>query len=171
MLNKFKLVFFIVIALSTLVLVNYSSPTYRIGKITGAEVKRVDASNEGSEDDKSTKHLTRDVYYAYLQEDSGEPYVLRNEDTGLGFPLYFKFDSANEQAKIRGFQDDKSRVLVKYYGWRVTILSIFPNLLDVKKTTDMEAPFSITAIIMYSIWFLLFVTLYIFLFKRKKQNN
>lgn len=167
--RKLKIAILTIVSLFFLVLINYSTPAYKVGKITGAEVKRVDNSDNVKDEYGSKTLLTRDVYYVYLQGDDGDPLVLRNEDTKLGFPMYFKFDSANEQAKIRGFQDNKSRVWVKYYGWRITILSVFPNLIESKETSDIEPPLPILAFVMYALWFLL--TAFVATKILKKSNN
>ena len=62
-------------------------------------------------------------------------FVFKNEDTGWGWPPYFKFNSADVTAEAQAFATDKEKpwVLVKYYGWRFTMFSMFPNVLDLKK--------------------------------------
>jgi hypothetical protein len=60
--------------------------------------------------------------------------VFRNEDTGWGWPPYFKFNSADLTAQAQAYASaaDKPWVLVKYYGWRIRIFSIFPNAVSLQ---------------------------------------
>ncbi|RMV50137.1 hypothetical protein ALP10_102020 [Pseudomonas syringae pv. helianthi] len=68
----------------------------------------------------------------------------RNEDTGWSFPWYFKFDSADIQAKAQGYSRDSQQLaLIRYYGWRITILSMFPNVTEVEAVTSRDQPFPI----------------------------
>jgi len=61
--------------------------------------------------------------------------VFRNEDTGWGWPPYLKFNSADLTAEAQAFASDQNKpwVLVKYYGWRIKIFSMFPNALNLKE--------------------------------------
>ena len=61
--------------------------------------------------------------------------MYRNEDTGWGWPPYFKFNSADVTAQAQSLagETEKSWVLVTYYGWRVTLLSHFPNAIGLEK--------------------------------------
>ncbi|MBW1840984.1 MAG: DUF1523 family protein, partial [Deltaproteobacteria bacterium] len=48
---------------------------------------------------------------------------------------YFKFDSADltAQAQALATHQEKPWVLVKYYGWRIRIFSMFPNAVKLKE--------------------------------------
>ena len=46
-------------------------------------------------DDQSTGLINRDVQFIQTVRANGRPMVYRNEDTGWGWPPYFKFDTAN----------------------------------------------------------------------------
>jgi hypothetical protein len=63
--------------------------------------------------------------------------VFRNEDTGWGWPPYFKFNSADITAQAQSFTtaEEKTWILVKYYGWRIHIFDIFPNVTSLKQVT------------------------------------
>lgn len=64
----------------------------------------------------------------------GATRVYRNEDTGWGWPPYFKLDSQNVQAIA---QDQTSTaaapkwVAITHYGWRSELLTIFPNAVSI----------------------------------------
>jgi hypothetical protein len=89
--------------------------------VTGAEVKRMDDGAGG----------TRDIYFIFAEDpESRAPRVFRNEDTGFGFPPYFKFASANLQASANRFAADRQMVAVTHYGWRIPMISAFPNAVS-----------------------------------------
>ena len=64
----------------------------------------------------------------------GATRVYRNEDTGWGWPPYFKLDSQNVQAMA---QDQTSTsaapkwVAITHYGWRSELITIFPNVFNI----------------------------------------
>lgn len=116
-------------------------PRQNVVKITGVEVKRMDAQGVINANNPADGP-TRDVYFINTQDlDSGEPRVFRNEDTGWFFPFYFKFDSADIQAKAQNFaRTDNNLTLVRYYGWRSHVFSMFPNLTDLAPTDTRDEP-------------------------------
>lgn len=61
--------------------------------------------------------------------------VFRNEDAGF-YPPYFKFDSADLQARANRIKEQcpEVPVIVNGYGWRIPFLSMFPN------ATSIDAP-------------------------------
>ena len=59
----------------------------------------------------------------------------RNEDTGWGWPPYFKMDSSslNTEAKeVQSTADAPKWVAVTHYGWRIAWMSIYPNAVRVR---------------------------------------
>ena len=65
----------------------------------------------------------------------GTKRVYRNEDTGVGWPPYFKFDSADLQADAQAVISTRAEpqwVAVRHYGWRSTLISIYPNATSLK---------------------------------------
>jgi len=97
---------------------HYALPRVSTVQIVGVEVKRVDGET-GS----------RDVYMIQAQDpDTGRVRVLRNEDA----LLYLKMNSADLQAKVTAFSrgEPPRHVAVRHYGWRIPILSIFPNAIS-----------------------------------------
>jgi hypothetical protein len=60
--------------------------------------------------------------------------VYRNEDTGWVWPPYFKYDSSNLQAEAQNAKSTAAApqwVSVTHYGWRLPILSIYPNAVNI----------------------------------------
>ncbi len=73
--------------------------------------------------------------------ENGKPIVYRNEDTGWGWPPYFKFDTSNLQAEASDLSSTKADpvwVAVRHYGWRNEFLSIFPNAVGVKQVAGPD---------------------------------
>lgn len=137
-----------------LLLINYATPTSVIGIINGTEVKRIenkelDTSNHSI---KNENIRSKDVYYIYGENKDKKPWVMRNEDTGFGFPPYFKFNSANIHAQAKSLEDSGSLVLVTHYGWRSTIFSVFPNITSIEAVDENESDLNLIAIFIYSIW-------------------
>jgi len=97
---------------------HYTLPRVSVVKVVGVEVKRADAEQG-----------TRDVYMIQSQlSDGGGIRVFRNEDAWL----YLKFDSATLQARVTGLSREESveAVAIRHYGWRIPVLSIFPNAIS-----------------------------------------
>ena len=136
------------------ILINYATPSSVIGVINGTEVKRIEKNEtEISNDHKKSENIrSKDVYYIYGETKNKKTWVMRNEDTGFGFPPYFKFNSANIHAKAKSLEDSESLVSVTYYGWRSTIFSVFPNITSIKVTDEKESEQNLIAIFIYSIW-------------------
>lgn len=108
--------------------IHYNLPHTDVVQIVGTDIKRTDSRSK-------EELVTRDVRFITALTLDDEARVYRNEDTGWGWPPYLKFNSADisGQAQMLAGEDEKSWVLVTYYGWRVTIFSIFPNAISLKK--------------------------------------
>jgi hypothetical protein len=117
--NKFTIALIGVALLFTVLGLHYALPRVALVQVVGVEVKRADAEQG-----------TRDVYMIQTQLiDGGAVRVFRNEDAWL----YLKFDSANLQARATGLSRDETveAVAIRYYGWRIPVLSMFPNAISV----------------------------------------
>jgi Protein of unknown function (DUF1523). len=78
--------------------------------------------------------INRDVFFIQAIQTNDRPMVYRNEDTGWGWPPYFKFDTSNLQAEAADLKSTKAApqwVAVRHYGWRNEFLSIYPNAVAV----------------------------------------
>ncbi len=102
--------------------------------ITGTDVKRLDVEIRKPDESK-----TRDVRYIYAADiEGGKARAFRNEDNAW----YFKFDSGDLAAQAMSMaqqetadiaEGQKDVVLIKYYGVRIPILHMYPNLISMKK--------------------------------------
>ncbi|KPW91862.1 Uncharacterized protein ALO50_04886, partial [Pseudomonas syringae pv. cerasicola] len=137
------LVVFVALGIGALSLY-YVLPRHDVVMITGVEVKRMDADGVINAENPADGP-TRDVYFINTEDpDTKKVVVYRNEDTGWSFPWYFKFDSADIQAKAQGYSRDSQQLaLIRYYGWRITILSMFPNVTEVEAVTSRDQPFPV----------------------------
>jgi hypothetical protein len=147
-------------------------PLTAVGQITGTDVKRIDKSGGKSksvqENRKGEKVVqSTDVRFINIVSRNGKVMVFRNEDTGWGWPPYFKFNSADLTAQAQAFStsEEKPWVLVKYYGWRVRIFSMFPNAVSLK-----EVDKDYTHIPLFNIVFVcILIILAIFIRRKYKQ--
>ena len=114
---------------------HYHLPQGEVVRITGTEVKRMDVDT-GELRTGGQPGGTRDVRFINAVTADGGTRVYRNEDTGWGFPPYLKFDSADITAEAQDLAGRNGWVLVERYGWRIRVLSMFPNVLDL---TEVEA--------------------------------
>lgn len=104
--------FFVALGLS------YVLPQVSMVEVVGVEVKRADAEQG-----------THDVYLIQTQLiDGGAVRVFRNEDAWL----YLKFYSATLQARVTVLSRGQGTepVAVRDYGWRIPVLSMFPNAIS-----------------------------------------
>ncbi len=121
-------------------ILQYTLPRYDIVRIVNTEVRRVDFgensmfwANTGVGDAEGT--ADRDVFFIDTIRENGRPRVYRNEDTGWGWPPYFKLDASNLQAQasdLASTSADPQWVSVRFYGWRMEVMSIFPNAVSIK---------------------------------------
>ena len=104
-----------------------------------------------------TESGLRDVRYIETVRTSGRELVLRNEDTGWIWPPYFKFNSADMQARVRNLvstQADPEWVAISFYGIRSQIFSIYPNVLRVRVVEGPEVTIiPWTRIILFTVLF------------------
>lgn len=92
-------------------------------------------------DDQSANLISRDVQFIQAIRPNSSNIVYRNEDTGWGWPFYFKFDTANlytEAADLVSTKDNPEWVSVLHYGWRNEFLSVFPNAISVKAVSGPD---------------------------------
>lgn len=84
----------------------------------------------------------RDIRFIDAVRPNGKVIVYRNEDTGWIWPPYFKYDSANLQAEATNLTSTDAApkwVMVTHYGWRVPVLSIYPNAVSMRLVEGPEA--------------------------------
>lgn len=125
---------------------HYTLPQHDIVRIVGTENRRVDIGSNaifwsGSEAGMANS-TSRDVYFINAVYPNGKTIEYRNEDTGWGWPPYFKFDSSglNTEAKeLTSTQAAPVWVSVTHYGWRNKFFTIFPNAVGMKQVSGPDA--------------------------------
>ncbi|AVO37816.1 DUF1523 family protein [Pukyongiella litopenaei] len=120
---------------------HYTLPHQDVVRVVNTEVRRVDfgensifwAQNDTGQE--ATGSINRDVRFIEAFNARGRPMVYRNEDTGWGWPPYFKLDSSNLQTEVHDListKDNPKWVVLRHYGWRNEFLSIYPNAVAVR---------------------------------------
>ncbi len=127
-----KIVALILTLLLAAAFLHYHLPRTAVVTIQGTDVKRMDASGSLAKNPNTAG--TRDVRFINTVRENNRVLVLRNEDTGWGWPPYFKFDSADLVAEAQAFANENPppTVLITYYGWRIQILSLYPNIVRMR---------------------------------------
>ena len=126
------------------IFLNYFLPSRDVVRIVGTEVKRIDVEKGAPFWDRAdigtNEERTRDVRFINAEFPNGKTRVYRNEDTGWGFPPYFKFDSGDVTAQAQSLSNQSEQwVAVRHYGWRIKLFSIFPNATSIKKVKGPDA--------------------------------
>ncbi|GGX73659.1 hypothetical protein GCM10011309_24680 [Litorimonas cladophorae] len=125
------------------VFLNYFLPQNDVVRIVGVDMKRVDIDKDDPFWDRAdigtNEGATRDVRFINTETPKGRTRVYRNEDTGWGFPPYFKFNSSDVTAQAQALaKDDDQWVAVRHYGWRIRMFSIFPNATSMKRVSGPD---------------------------------
>jgi Protein of unknown function (DUF1523) len=111
-------------------------------------------------------NTTRDIRFIdAVYPDGDSVMVYRNEDTGWFWPPYFKWDSSTLQAEatnLRSTNDAPVWVAVTHYGWRIPLVSAFPNAVSI---TRVEGP-EVTLIPWVNIILLTFIAFAIFMVRK-----
>jgi len=125
------------------VLLNYFLPDRDIVRIVGTEIKRQDIGKKAPFWDRgdigNEEGINQDVRFIYTVKENGKTAVYRNQDTGFGFPFYFKFDSSDLSAQAEDFSKlGEQWVAIRHYGWRVRMFTIFPNATSIKPVSGPD---------------------------------
>ena len=129
---------------------HYHLPQGDVVRINGTEVKRMDVDS-GELRTEGQPGATRDVRFINAVTAEGRTRVYRNEDTRWGFPPYLKFDSADITAQAQDLARRDSWALVQHYGWRIQMLSMFPNVVELTEVEEGYEYFPWAAIITLTI--------------------
>ncbi|MDJ0874172.1 MAG: DUF1523 family protein [Desulfobacterales bacterium] len=123
-----KIVLLVVGALLVVAFLHYHLPRTAIVTIQGVDVKRMDS--RGSMTPNPGTAGSRDVRFINTVKQDNRVLVLRNEDTGWGWPPYFKFNSSDLVAQAQAFANENPppTVLITFYGWRIQLFSLYPNI-------------------------------------------
>jgi len=154
MFRRIRWIVQIVLLLGVVAFFHYFLPQHDIVYIVGTDVIRTDPSGPDQ--------TTRDVRYINAVRPDGRTSEYRNEDTGWGFPFYFKFDSGKLQAEAQALQstaNDPVWVVITHYGWRITYLSWYPNAVSIRRATGPDefiVPwfniFFLSGLALFAIW-------------------
>ncbi len=136
--RRIKWFFGIIISLMVIAFLHYALPSRDIVQIVGTDVKRMDVGHNSwfwaSPDAGTATETTRDVRFINAAWPNGAPSVYRNEDTNWSWPPYLKFDSGNLNAEAQArAKQDGVWVAVTHYGWRIKLLSMFPNAIRIRQ--------------------------------------
>ena len=140
-----RAIFWIVV----LAFLHYTLPQHDIARITDTYEKRVNPGENtlfwsNAATGENVNATERDVFFIQTFLTDDDPMIYRNEDTGWGWPPYFKFDTANLQAEASDLLSKKSAetaqwVAIRHYGWRNEFLSIYPNAISLWAVEGPEA--------------------------------
>ena len=166
----------VVIAAILIAAAHYTLPQNDVVRIVNTEVRRVDLGETARwfwarSDTGLAQGDSRDIRFIETIRPDGDPLVFRNEDTGWGWPPYFKFDSANLQARAQDLVSTRETpqwVAVRHYGWRSELFSIFPNALAVKPVAGPDVrifPWRMLIALVVTLVLLLAVAVLLRLFK------
>jgi hypothetical protein len=79
---------------------------------------------------------SRDVFFINAVFPNGKTMEYRNEDTGWGWPPYFKMNSSSMNTEAKELQSTAAApkwVAVTHYGWRNQLFTIFPNVIALRQ--------------------------------------
>ncbi|TDT75328.1 uncharacterized protein DUF1523 [Litoreibacter halocynthiae] len=147
MLRWVKYAIVLIFWLLVLSVLHYTMPQRDVVRVVGTFEQRIDygenswfwASGDSGSDVTGTN---RDVLFIQTIQQNGKPMVYRNEDTGWGWPPYFKFDTKNLQTEAADLISTKAApqwAVLTHYGWRNEFYSIFPNAVGIRPTDDPDA--------------------------------
>ncbi len=125
--------------LLTAVFLHYNLPSRDVVRIVGTDVVREDVERRDAEGNRVT--VTRDVRFIQAKRPDGGDRVYRNEDTGWGWPPYFKFDTADLAAQATDLVSTAAApdwVVVRHYGWRIPVVSMYPNALSIRPASGPD---------------------------------
>jgi hypothetical protein len=118
----------LILAAPVVAFLDYFLPHHEVLKMVGTDVKRVggDSGQRGGPQ--------FDIRYIYAEDiETKKPRVFRNEDTGWGFPWYMKFNSSDVHAAARAIANEGGTAAITYYGWRIQLFSMYPNVIKIKR--------------------------------------
>ena len=121
---------------------HYTLPQHDVVRITDTYLERIDFGENSifwahPATGDAVNVQNRDVFFIQTFRTNNRPMIYRNQDTGWGWPPYFKFNTSNLQAQASDLESkstsgqDLQWVVIRHYGWRNEFLSIYPNAVKV----------------------------------------
>lgn len=140
MLFYVKWVFILIFWALVVAFFHYTLPQNDIVRVTDTYEQRIEPGNNRlfwaeAQLQNAQGTVGRDVFFIQAQRPGKGVMVYRNEDTGWGWPPYFKFDTANLQAEandLRSTSENPQFALIRHYGWRQELFSIYPNAVSIR---------------------------------------
>jgi len=136
---KWTLIALIVLIVGSFV--HYTLPQHDIVRVVGTNTERTIIPGNRSMF-WSSGEASRDVQFIQTVKANGKTMEYRNEDTGWGWPPYFKFDTSSLYTEASDAESDKANpewYSMTHYGWRNEVLSIFPNAIAIKPVAGPDA--------------------------------
>jgi hypothetical protein len=125
---------------------HYTLPQHDIVRIVGTENRRIDIGENSwfwaANDVGTAASTSRDIFFINAVYPNGKTMEFRNEDTGWGWPPYFKMDSFSTQTQAKEListPDNPIWVSVTHYGWRNQMFTIFPNAIALNRVEGPDA--------------------------------
>lgn len=132
------------LALLVFAFLHYTLPQTDIVRIVGTENRRMDLGENSwfwaAPDVGTGSGTSRDIFFINAVYPDGSTMEYRNEDTGWGWPPYFKMDSSSTNTEAKELQSTTAApkwVAVTHYGWRNELFTIFPNAISLRQ---VESP-------------------------------
>ncbi|QYK42298.1 MAG: DUF1523 family protein [Paracoccaceae bacterium] len=158
----------LILTILTLVLssLHYTLPQTDIVRIVATDTRRIDFGENqffwATPDVGTGAASNRDVKFIEAVRPNGRVIVYRNEDTGWGWPPYFKLNSFNLQAEASNLISTAASpqwVAVKHYGWRNEFFTIFPNAIALREVEGPDVTFVpwLNLVIIATLIFLVFM--------------
>jgi len=127
--------------------IHYTLPQIDVVRVTDTYEQRIEPGNNAwfwaqADAGNAQTGNGRDVFFIQTQRPARGVMVYRNEDTGWGWPPYFKFDTANLQAEandLRSTPDNPQFAMIRHYGWRLELFSIYPNAISIWPVESADA--------------------------------
>lgn len=139
-----KWTFWSMIALIVFGFLHYTLPQHDIVRIVGTENRRMDLGENSwfwaAPDVGTGSGTSRDVFFINTVYPDGSTMEYRNEDTGWGWPPYFKMDSSSTNTEAKELTSTAAApkwVAITHYGWRNELFTIFPNAISMRQ---VESP-------------------------------
>ncbi len=165
-----RIVILLIVVLFVGAFLHYTLPQRDIVRIVNAEpvLTELDGWNRrffaNADSGSAGVAASRDVRFINTRRPNGDTMVYRNEDTGVLWPPYFKFDSQDLQTEatdLASVPAEPQWVAVTHYGWRINFISVYPNALDIRPVDSPDVrlipwmPFAILAflaLILFMMW-------------------
>jgi hypothetical protein len=137
---------------------HYFLPRSVIMEISQTDVRRLDNDNNRIGQSSAPAGETRDVFFISASvPGSDEVLVFRNEDTEFACPpCYFKFNDSDINALAAKLANEKAVAKITYYGFRIQLLSMWPNVVKIERAELGDSTFPLARVLILTILFGLF---------------